>query len=108
MQVLRDAAQAIGGRAARVASAVGEPARLARAAHDMASTAATAGLIELTTLGQLIESLCANGRHAQAQDEAARVPGAVQRALAELASYAGGIAPVATADPAITASGIRA
>ncbi|MSP88558.1 MAG: hypothetical protein EXQ92_07050 [Alphaproteobacteria bacterium] len=60
-QVLGDAARALPERARRVEATREDTEKLARSAHDLASTAATVGLIELSSLGQRIERLCAAG-----------------------------------------------
>jgi CheY-like chemotaxis protein len=94
-QVLGDAARALPERVRRVEEARANAATLARAAHDLASTAATAGLIELSSLGQRVERLCAEGDFQGAQSAARDAPAALARALAALDS----------AKVALTASG---
>jgi len=93
VNVMRDAERAIPGRASRVAASRDDPGQLARAGHDLASTAATAGLLELSALGQSIEQMCMAGDAAAARNAADQVDAAVARALAALRGFiAGGAA----------------
>lgn len=87
-QVLSDAARALPERARRIEANRTNAAMLARAAHDLASTAATAGLIELSSLGQKIEQFCANGELDHAHATALEISAALARALTALDSDA--------------------
>lgn len=85
----RDAEQSIPARAAQVIAAIGDPVALGRLAHSLASTAAAAGLVELSALGQRIERLCAERRLDEARAATAEIPATVDRALAAPQPYTG-------------------
>jgi PAS domain S-box-containing protein len=89
--LMRDAGQALPARASKVAATLGDRSQLAKAAHELASTASTAGLLELSRLGQRIERLCTESNDVAARAAAQDVPAAMARAAAALETHAAAI-----------------